>query len=41
VCIMHDGLSWHILGHEGVRNLKQNFSTDSKIGLSPAAEYNA
>jgi hypothetical protein len=38
---MHDGLLWHIPGHEGVTNLKQNVSTDSKIGLIPAAKYNA
>jgi hypothetical protein len=36
---MHDGLLRHILGHEGVRNLKQNLSTVSKIGLLTAAEY--
>lgn len=41
MCIMHDGLSWHILGHERVRNLKQNFSTDNKTGLITAAEYNS
>lgn len=37
---MHDGLSWHMPGHEGVRNLKQNFSTDSKIGRILADKYN-